>query len=66
MKPLVFRLLGTPADVVVWVAGLRAWVLDRTDGERWLPLADPPLVTCGAVLTRGQVDALKARVGAPS
>lgn len=64
-RPLVFRLFG-PADVVVWVSGHLAWHLDRRDGERWMPLADPPLATAGAVLTKSQVEALVQRVGVPT
>ena len=64
MTPLIYRLHG-PADVVVWASGPRAWVLDRTRGETWQPLADPPVATAGTVLTRSAVAALVARVGAP-
>lgn len=64
MTALVFRLLG-PADVVIWAAGSRAWVLDRSHGETWVPLIDPPVATAGSLLTRSAVAALVARVGAP-
>lgn len=65
VKPLVFRLFG-PADFVVYVSHGRAWHLDRSEGERWVPLSDPPLVTAGHLLTRSQVEALTARVGTPN
>ena len=65
VSPLVFRLFG-PADFVVYVSHGRAWTLDRSEGERWVPLADPPLITAGHLLTRSQVEALTARVGTPN
>ena len=52
MKPLVFRLPGA-ADVVVYVRGAAAWVLDRAEVEKWVPLTDPPLAVAGVVLTPG-------------
>lgn len=60
----MFRLPGA-ADVVILVRGASAWHLDRADGERWLPLADPPIATAGILLTSSQVAALTARVGLP-
>ena len=64
MRPLVYRLHG-PADVVIFACGALAWALDRTRGETWQPLADPPVATSGAVLTQSAVAALLARVGSP-